>query len=102
MPVVNPFIKIMMLILAGTFVLSPVTTQNQQAGKITSTITKKIIDDATEKRKQLENPNYKPKKKKLPIIAGFKLGHDPLPKGTNPKQTYKNLWLTLKNDLGLK
>ncbi|WP_088227836.1 hypothetical protein [Desulfosporosinus sp. FKB] len=101
MPVVNPLIKVMMVILAGSLVLSPVATSSRQAGKITNTITKKIIDDAKEKRKHLENPNYKPKKK-MPIIAGFKKGRDPLPKGTNPKQTYKNIWLTLKNDLGLK
>jgi CDP-diacylglycerol pyrophosphatase len=101
MPVVNPLIKVVMVILAGSLVLSPTPAQNPQAGKITSTITKKIIDDATEKRKQQENPNYKPKRK-MPIIAGYKKGRDPLPKGTNPKQTYKNIWITLKNDLGLK
>lgn len=101
MPVVNPLIKVMMLILAGSFVLSPVHAEYRQAGKITNTITKKIIDDAREKQKQIENPNYKPQKK-LPIIAGYKKGYDPLPKGTNPMQTYKNIWLTLKSDLGFK
>lgn len=101
MPVVNPLIKVMMLILAGSLVLSPVTTQYHQAGKVTNTITKKIIDNAREKQKQIDNPNYKPKKK-LPIIAGYKPGKNPLPKGTTPAQTYKNIWQTLKNDLGLK
>lgn len=101
MPVASPLIKIMALILAGSFVLSPTPAQTPQAGKITTTITNKIIDDAKEKQKKIDNPNYKPKKK-LPIIAGFKPGRDPLPKGTNPKQTYKNIWATLKSELGLK
>lgn len=89
----------MALILAGSFVLSPTPAPEQQAGKITnkitSTITKTILDDAKEKRKQIDNPNYKPKKK-LPIIAGYKPGKNPMPKGTTPAQTYKGIWDSFK------
>jgi hypothetical protein len=108
-PVIPPLIKVMTVVLAGSLALSPVPhPEPAQAGviskvtrKIVNTTTKTIIDNAKEKKKQDGNPNYKPKKK-LPITAGFKPGRDPLPKETNPKQIYKNIWQTIKNDLGLK
>ena len=105
MPVINPLISIMMVILAGTFVLSPIQPPTPQAGKITNkitnTITKTIIDNAKEKKKQIDNPNYKPKRR-LPIIGGYKPGKNPLPKSVTPAQTYKNIWASLKSELGLK
>lgn len=102
-PAVPPLIKFMTVILAGSIVLSPVPapTPAPQAGKITNKITNSIIKDLHEKQKQIDNPNYKPKKK-IPITGGFKHGHDPLPKGTTPAGTYRNIWESLKSDLGLK
>lgn len=107
-PAVPVAIKVMTVVLAGSLVLSPVPQEPAQAGvisKITKKIvydsTNKIIDNAKEKKKQQENTNYVPKKK-LPITAGYKRGADPLPKGTNAKQTYRNIWQTIKNDIGIK
>jgi len=99
----------MTLVLGASFVIFPVQATDpitpepttQQAGKITNTITNKIIDDAREKQRQIDNPNYKPKKK-LPITGGFKPGRDPLPKGTTPSSTYRNMWESIKSDLGFK
>ena len=36
------------------------------------------------------------------IKAGYKPGHDPLPKGTTPAKTYSNIWKSIKSDLGLR
>lgn len=104
-PAVPPLIKIMTVVLAGSIVLSPVPkAEPMQAGiisKIVNKTTRTIINDLHEKQKQIDNPNYKPKKK-LPITGGFKPGRDPLPKGTTPAGTYRNIWESIKSDLGLK
>jgi len=108
-PAIPPAIKLITLVLAGSLALSPVPhPEPAQAGviskitrKIVNTTTKTIIDNAHEKKKQDENPNYKPKKK-LPITGGFKPGRDPLPKGTTPSGTYRNIWEAIKSDLGFK
>ena len=108
-PAIPSVIKIMTVVLAGSIVLSPVPTAEPiQAGviskitnKIVNSTTKTIIDNAKEKQKKIDNPNYIPKRK-LPIIAGYKPGKSPLPKSVTPAQTYKNIWASLKNNLGLK
>ena len=106
MPVVSPMIKIMALILAGSFVFAPVQ-QLAQAGtignisrKIVNTTTKTLIEKGKEKQKQIDNPNYVPKKK-MPIIAGYKKGRNPLPKSVTPVNTYRNIWLSIMSELGL-
>lgn len=108
-PAIPPLIKVMTIVLAGSIVLHPVPKAEPVQAGVISKITKKIvydttntlIDKAKEDKKKLDNPNYKPKKK-LPVIAGYKPGKNPLPKGTNSTQTYKNIWQSIKSDLGFK
>jgi len=100
-PAVPPLIKVMTVVLAGSIVLSPVPQPEPAQAGIANKITQKIINDIHEKKKQEENPNYKPKKK-LPITGGFKPGHDPLPKGTTPAKVRSKIWNSIKSDLGLK
>ena len=99
MPILNPItIKLMAILLGGSLVLTPIHTP--QAGKITNKIENTIIDKAREKRKQIDDPNYIPKKKP-PITAGYKPGANPLPETITPAQNYQNIWTLLKKELGL-
>ncbi|MCO5381805.1 MAG: hypothetical protein NHB15_06655 [Methanosarcina barkeri] len=91
----------MTIVLAGSIVLAPVPQAEPQQAGVANKITQKIINEIHEKKKQQENPNYKPKKK-LPITGGFKPGHDPLPKGTTPAKVRSKIWESIKSDLGLK
>jgi hypothetical protein len=85
LPVINPIIKVMIVMLAGSIVVSPSST--------------------------VRTPNHpKPKppivekqptpKKKLPIIAGYKKDKNPLPQGRTAKDNYKEAWSLLKKELG--
>jgi hypothetical protein len=94
LPVINPIIKVMIVVLAGSVVMTP----TPQAGKHTNKIQKVIIEKSKEKRKEIDNPNYKPKK--LPIIAGYKDGANPLPQGRTAKENYQEAWSLLKKELG--
>ncbi|SHH86042.1 hypothetical protein [Desulfosporosinus lacus] len=100
-PAVPPLIKVMTVVLAGSIVLSPVPQAEPAQAGIANKITQKIIKEIHEKKKQDENPNYKPKKK-LPIIGGYKPGKDLLPKGTTPEKVRSKIWSSIKSDLGFK
>jgi hypothetical protein len=89
-------VRIMSLAIIGCLVLIPINAKPVQAGlagklisKIVFTTAKTVIDKGKGK-------------KMMPIVAGYKKGKNPLPKGTNATQTYKNIWQTLKNDIGIK
>lgn len=96
--VINPLIKIMMVVLAGSLIIHP--TPTPEAGKLQNKLQKIVIDKAKEKRKQIDNPTYQPKK--LPIFPTYKEGANPLPQGRTPQHNYQEAWKLLKNELGLK
>lgn len=101
LPVIHPLIKVMSLVLAGSIVLHPVPQPHQEAGKLTNKIVNTSIKTILEKAQEKANPPAK-SKQKLPIIAGYKPGQNPLPEGRTPQQNYQEAWKLLKNELGWK
>lgn len=92
----KPSNKILAIVLVGSLLFIPVNPR-EAYGNMLGRIVSKVVYGAT----NTVINSYKVKKK-LPIVAGYKKGKDPLPKGTNATQTYKNIWAAIKNDLGIK
>lgn len=92
----KPSVKLLAIILVGSLLFIPVNPREAN-GNILGRIVTKAAYGVTNTA-----INSFKVKKKLPIIAGYKRGGDPLPKGTNATQTYRNVWASIKSDLGIK
>lgn len=92
----KPSVKLLTIVLIGSLLFIPINPREAHGnmlGRIVSKVAYGVTNTAI---------NSFTTKKKLPIVAGYKRGRDPLPKGTTPGGTYKRIWLSIKSDLGLK
>lgn len=91
----KPSVKILSIVLIGLLFIpiNPKEAHGNMLGRIVSKVaygtTKTVIN------------SFKAKKMP-PIIAGYKKGRDPLPKGTTPAMVRGKIWESIKSDLGLK
>ena len=89
-------LKFVAIALIGSFMLSPFVSPKPAEGGILTRVIAKAAYGTTKTAIKA----YKTKKK-MPIVAGYKKGANPLPQGYNASTTYKNMWNSIMSDLGL-
>ena len=91
----KPSVNVLTIVLIGALLI-PVNSKEAHGnmlGRIVSKAAYSVTNTAINSFKA---------KKKLPLVAGYKKGRDPLPKGTNPATVRSKIWQSIKGDLGLK
>ena len=92
----KPSARLLAIVLIGSLLFIPVNPKEAHGnmlGRIVAKVAYGVTNTAINSFKA---------KKKLPIVAGYKKGRDPLPKGTNPGSVRSKIWESIKSDLGLK
>lgn len=92
----KPSAKLLAIVLIGSLLFIPVNPKEAHGNMLARIVSKTaygITNAAINSFKV---------KKKLPIVAGYKKGRDPLPKGTTPGNVRSKMWQSIKSDLGLK
>ncbi|MBC2723325.1 hypothetical protein [Desulfosporosinus sp.] len=95
----KPSAKILSIVLIGSLLFIPINPKEAH-GNMLARIVSKVAYGTT--KAAINGFKANKAKNKLPIIAGYKKGRDPLPKGTTPAMVRGKIWESIKRDLGLK